>query len=233
MAKKSTGSATFQANGAITHETAEDALPTTIEAMMDADLERSAASAQALDTDEWDLDALRLSQDFEADLGGKKLLTTVPVRKPKKQEFFRVHPDKEWRFPTAILEVEEDRECFLVAPELRDLLGTDLKQVQLYTALSRSGVLFLWPVRLPAGRQRTSGWLTSAHEAAQVAQRQWIRVTANMDLGAYDIFEATGHFPEPAWPASLRFPDVLKIAFKDRFIQEISHPVLRELRGEA
>jgi hypothetical protein len=40
-----------------------------------------------------DLSAFRLSQDFAADLGVKKLLLKVPVRKPGRQEFFRVHPD--------------------------------------------------------------------------------------------------------------------------------------------
>ena len=29
---------------------------------------------------------------------------------------------------------------------------------------------------------------------------KWVRVTANMSLGAYEIFEASGDLPEPVWP---------------------------------
>ena len=41
-----------------------------------------------------DFNALRLSQDYTQAAGVEKLLTTVPVRKPNKTEFVRVHPDR-------------------------------------------------------------------------------------------------------------------------------------------
>ena len=40
-----------------------------------------------------DLMSLRLDQSYADTVGVKKLLTTVPVRKPHRQEFVRVHPD--------------------------------------------------------------------------------------------------------------------------------------------
>jgi hypothetical protein len=39
------------------------------------------------------LSALRLDQSYADSSGVKKLLTTVPVRKPNRQDFVRVHPD--------------------------------------------------------------------------------------------------------------------------------------------
>lgn len=65
-----------------------------------------------------DLSKLRLSQDFAATVGVKKLLTTVPVRKPNGQEFVRVHPGEEYRLQTAVLELKVERETYLVASEL-------------------------------------------------------------------------------------------------------------------
>jgi hypothetical protein len=62
----------------------------------------------------FDLDSLRLSQNFGSIIGVQKLLTTVPVRRPHRQEFIRVHPDELWRVQTAVLEVKEDRETYLV-----------------------------------------------------------------------------------------------------------------------
>jgi hypothetical protein len=60
-----------------------------------------------------DLSKLRLSQAFTESVGTKKLLTTVPVRKPGNQEFVRVHPDAEYRGPFAVIELKEDREYYL------------------------------------------------------------------------------------------------------------------------
>ena len=53
---------------------------------------------------------LRLTQDFGAELGVKRALVTVPVRKPGKQDFFRVHPDEDYQLQTAVIEVKGERE---------------------------------------------------------------------------------------------------------------------------
>ena len=50
-----------------------------------------------------------------------------------------------------------------------------------------------------------------------MATRRWIRITANLSLGAYEVFEAAANIPEPTWP-DLSFPDLLKIAFRDRLV---------------
>lgn len=63
-----------------------------------------------------DISALRLPQNFGSMIGVKKVLTTVPVRKPTRQEFVRVHHAESWQLQTAVLEVKEDREHFLIAP---------------------------------------------------------------------------------------------------------------------
>ena len=55
---------------------------------------------------------LRLSQDFEATVGVKKALLTVPARKPDRQWFIRIHPDESWRLTTAVLEDKAERETY-------------------------------------------------------------------------------------------------------------------------
>jgi hypothetical protein len=49
--------------------------------------------SQTLPPNPFDPANLRLSQSFVETAGVKKLLTTVPVRKPSAQDFVRVHPD--------------------------------------------------------------------------------------------------------------------------------------------
>lgn len=178
------------------------------------------------------LDKLKLSQDFAANLGVKKLLTTVPVRKPSGQEFIRVHPDESYRLQTAVLELKDDRETYLVAPELWGDLPGELKPVALFTTVNRQGVVFLWAVKLPGEDGRIDEWNRSALEAADLAAQRWVRVKANMSLGAYEIFEANGELSDPKWP-EVDFTTLLRTAFKHRFIDSTEHPVIQRLRGLA
>lgn len=182
-------------------------------------------------TDPFDLTKLRLSQDFAATLGVKKALLTVPVRKPGRQDFFRVHPGEGWHLETVILELKEERETYLVDRDLWGQLPGDLIPKVLYTVINRQGVLMLWPIRLPGADGRHDEWNRSALEAAEMAQNQWVKVAANMALGAYELFQAVADIPEPEWPETT-FQEILRVAFKDRFIRSLDHPVVRRLRGE-
>jgi hypothetical protein len=180
----------------------------------------------------FNVEKLRLSQDFGAKVGVKKALLTVPVRKPDRQWFVRVHPDENYRIQTAILEIKEDRETYLVDPALWSDLPGEIVPTELFAAMNRQNALFLWPVQLPGEDGRQMEWHRSAAEAAGMAMKQWIKVQANMSLGAYEVFAATGELPDPEWP-DLSFESILQIAFKNHYIDTPDHPVLRRLRGEA
>jgi hypothetical protein len=177
--------------------------------------------------------SLRLSQDFTADLGVKKALITVPVRKPDKAWFFRVHPDEAYRLQTYVIELKEERETYLVARPLWSQLAAEsaFSPRVIYTAINRQGVVFLYPIRLPGPDGKLDDWSRSALEAAQRAQTNWVRVAANLSLGAYDVFEATAELPEPQWPEQ-SFQELLGVGFKDRLIDSLEHPVIRKLRGQ-
>ena len=99
------------------------------------------------------------------------------------------------------------------------------------TTINRQGVVFLWPLKLPDDTGRSNRWHDSAMDAAERAAKSWIRLQADMSLGAYQLFEAQGDLPDPEWPEE-SFRDLLAIAFKDRYIDTLDHPVLQRLRGE-
>lgn len=181
--------------------------------------------------DPFDPAALRLDQIFTDGTAVKKLLTTIPVRKPSRQDFVRVHPDVAYRLsPAAIIELKDDRETYLVTPSIAPDLVGELVAATIYTAINRQGVVHLWPVQLPAPDGKRNAWHRSAEAAADVAMRRWVRLTANMSLGAYEIFEASANIPEPTWP-ELPFSELLKIAFRDRLVDRSDHPVILQLRG--
>ena len=185
---------------------------------------------QSVSTDPFDVDSLRYSQDFASSIGVKKLLTTVPVRKPDSQAFVRVHPDEAYRLETAVLELKEDREIYLVDKRLwRELPGEIIPKV-LFTYITRQGVVSLWPIRLPGEDGRIDDWNRSALEAAHKAMGSWIRVVSNRSLGGYELLQAVGDIPDPSWPEH-SFQELLRVAFKGRFVRDLEHPALLRLRG--
>jgi hypothetical protein len=173
---------------------------------------------------------LRLSQNFEDVIGVKKVLTAVPVRNPDRQSFVRVHTDPAYRLATWVLELKAERETYLVEPCLIPDLPGDVIPKEIFTAVTRQGVVFLWPIRLPDAQGRRNSWSDSALEAAKAAMEKWVRIVPNMVLGGYDLYTATAAMPEPEWP-DLKFSELLRIAFKDKFIRSLDHPVVQNLRG--
>jgi hypothetical protein len=175
--------------------------------------------------------SLRLDQSFADTVGVEKPLITVPVRKPLSQEWVRVHSDANFRLtPAAIIEVKEDREVYLVTRDIVPAVPGEYATVTLFTAISRQGTLFLWPVKLPSGQRRQNEWHRSAAEAAERAMKKWSRVTANMSLGAYEVAHAIGDLPEPVWPKH-SFQEILEVAFRDRLVDRADHPLLQRLQG--
>ena len=74
--------------------------------------------------------------------------------------------------------------------------------------------------------------MRSAREAAEMAMGQWIRLKANMDLGAYEITLAESVMAEPVWP-ELSFQEFVRIAYRDRMVTSLDHAVVKRLRGQA
>ena len=196
-------------------------------------LAMSGADVVKPEADPFDVTSLRLSQDFASVVGVKKLVTTIPVKKPSKEWFVRTHPDPAYWLQTAVVELKEDRETYLVAPGLWPELVSDptFSPRELVTAINRQGVLLLWPIRLPGADGKLDDWSRSGLDAANEAKSRWVRITANMSLGAYDVAVASGQVGEPEWPG-IAFQEIIRIAFRDKMISEWKHPVLRRLRGE-
>jgi hypothetical protein len=185
-----------------------------------------------------DVAALRIDPDNLAPFMRRPKQLVVPVRKPNRTWFIRVHPDAGYHYATYLLELKDDagkgtQEMYLVHQDLwPDLTGEPtFTPWVLHTAVSRQGDYFLWPIRAPRPDGRRDDWSATAREAAALAQKSWVRVLANMTLGAYDVLEASAKLPEPVWP-SASFDELVNRAFRDTFIASEDHPVLKKLRGD-
>jgi len=181
-----------------------------------------------------DLTKLKVPQNFAESASVRKALIQVLVRKPHKQEFVRVHPDESMRILTAILELKDAQETFLVMPEIAEQLSGEVSTKLLVTAVNRQGVPFLWALNYDGGEStfKKNHWNESALTAASMAQKKWVRVVSNHSQGAYDVYEATATLAEPEWPEQ-SFKEILKIAFKDNLIDSVDHIAIKRLRGLA
>lgn len=196
-----------------------------------ADVSSNTAVDSVTPPDPFDPSQFAASSSVQGDIGVIKMLVTCPVRKPSKQEFVRVHPGAEYQLRAHILELKEERETYLVMPELAAALPGETRTVNLRLTVSRQGAVFLWPVAEPRIDGRETGWGTSARGAAAAAETHWVRIIANMAQQAYDVNVAPGALGTPIWPDKT-MRDILQVAFGESFIiRDAGHPVIKRLMG--
>lgn len=197
-------------------------------------LDDQADGGSAPRPDPFDLDALRLAPDLDA-FDVEKILTTVPVRRPGKNEFFRVRDDDDFVIDGYVLEHESemDRTMFWVAPDLRSALVEHLRKVRLFTCIDKRSNVFLWPAKLPTvdGSAAARSWYLSGLRAAEEAKKLWVKITGNKSIGAYDVHVALGDLGDPQWYEHT-FAELIELAFHDKVIDSMDHAVIREINGE-
>lgn len=165
----------------------------------------------------------------------ERVLVSIAARRPTRQEFIRVNPNPELSIDGSVIEFTgpSGREDYWVPPGLRAAAPDELKPVRIFVAMSKQGVLFLWPARLPSpDNQIGRRWHESALAGAELAKTHWVKIAGNRAAGAYDVVKASGDLGEPEWP-DMDLGELLRLAFGDgRVIDAPDHDVLRSLRGE-
>jgi hypothetical protein len=173
-------------------------------------------------------------QSLAAAAGVQKHLTELAVTTPNKAWWVRRHPDPEYAFDAWVIELKDEQETYLVLPHLWPALTGEatFKPKTFYLAVTMQGKPFLWGVRRPADdTKEPDRWMRAPLAAVNLAKEKWTRITWNEVTRQHDVktCESTA---EPEWP-DLPLRELLKLAFKDYVIDNLDHPVLRRLRGEA
>lgn len=179
---------------------------------------------------DFDLEKLKIDQSFLDLAGGKTVQLTVPIRKPKKQLYFRAHADQKYSLTVYFLEREgEMNETYILSPNLPEA-AEEAKPVTLVGCITNNGTFFFWPLALPDADGKLLECHRSAHVAANIAKSQWIRMFWDKELRSYKIKYPEETFPDPAWPEQSA-EELFEIAFKNKIISDRNHPVLKQLRG--
>lgn len=156
--------------------------------------------------------------------------STMQVRKSKKGEFIRIHPDGEERLEGATtleLVSAKSREIYLVMGEwaIPDDILDLVDSINLYRAVNHNGSEFLYFFK-----QSTNDWSLSAGIVVRSAMEKWVRPRANMAAQSYDITTAPVPLPDPTW-SNHSFTALLTTAFQGRLITSPDHHVVRFLQG--
>lgn len=186
----------------------------------------------AAPVDPFDVEALKAAPPTVS--AAEHVLVSVAARRPNRQEFFRVHPDPAYRVDATVLEYEgvDGRQIYFIPPAMRSYVPEEAKAVRIFTCVSKQGVLFLWPAKLPSADGMGRSWHESALAIAEKAEGQWVKMVGNRLAGAYEAFVANGDLGLPQWPTE-PLGDLLRKAFSgERLIDSPDHDVLRALRGE-
>ena len=183
-------------------------------------------------TDPFDVAALRAAPPSVAVT--EHVLVKVTARRPSRQEFFRVRPEPEFTIDGTVIEFQgpNGKEDYWLPPSLRHVAPEDTKAVRIFTCVSKAGVVFLWPARLPSPDGSGRTWHESALAVADLAKGAWVKMVGNRSAGAYEAFAATGDLGMPQWPDH-DLGGLLRLAFGgERLIESQDHDVLRSIRGE-
>jgi hypothetical protein len=179
---------------------------------------------------------LRLHHDFLAEGGTKPLLLRVTVTPPDKLWYIRVHRDPEYTRTCELLELKVGvgKEWYWLHPKVLALLPTKVQKRivvrSLATAINRSGTLFLWPLTVPTPG-RVNRWAESALDCYKLGKTKWVSMEANTNPGAgyYDVTTAPDGWEEPDWSGLPPMNELLKIAFKDTFIDTADHAIVTQI----
>jgi hypothetical protein len=179
---------------------------------------------------ELDVDRLRIDQDFGAHIQTRRKALVVPVGRPDKQSWIHLHPDPKEQWSVGMLDDTVNRRHYVVDPDILPEITADLVPKLLVPYATRQGSVGLWAIRLPDESGRIDTFNESALAIVREYPAQWIRVLTNQETRSYDVLECEVEVPTPKFPeGGIRY--LLKIAFRNRVIQTLDHPVLKALRG--
>jgi hypothetical protein len=169
----------------------------------------------------------------DAALGVRELLVSVPYRPPSREQFIRVHPDPAYRCPGGLIELKDDGESYWVDPALWPHLAGEPTFVRrlIVTTVTRQALAFLWGLQLPGNDGRSSDWVAVPLEAARAAETHWVKLYWDQSQRRHRINVSEHIDDEPQWPTQT-FRELIRLAFKERVITILDHPILKRLRGE-
>ena len=103
--------------------------------MSDSKSPDTKSAEQQSTEEEIDFDEISAKYAHQPDAAQESEFSTIPVRNPKNDEFFRVHPDEEFTKVINVIQYKTENEFYLIKESVRQQLGYEscFKVMKLYT----------------------------------------------------------------------------------------------------
>jgi hypothetical protein len=182
-----------------------------------------------------DLPGFNLAE-FEAqatgndDISVTREITSIPVKKPNNQQWFKIHPKIQCKVKVFEWE-EENKALYLVKTKALPYFEGLLSTVVLYLGMFPNGSVFLFPVRQRENSGNWNPWHVSQYEAVKKARKDWIRMQSDKPSQGYLTFKASGKLTDIPWP-DLELEKIMEIAFRERIIANGDHPIVKHMLGK-
>jgi hypothetical protein len=189
--------------------------------------------------DPWNLTAARNRQKKDRRV---KVVTSYSVSpRPRKGAYFRINPDPEYQLFTLLYIAKDEngmeREVYFIDWNFADeLLATEFavffQPVKLYLAIERHTTKpYIHYVKYPLEGEKDNEWWESARYIVELASADWIQPYRPLGGRGYDFRPRQCEIPDPDWPTT-SFGEILKIAFRGRFIDSWDHEIMKDLQGK-
>lgn len=163
----------------------------------------------------------------------ENLLMDVRFTKPKNRQFIRTHPGDLARNNNSYGFLEDNdfgKTTYIVSQNIFEQFRSYCFRAKLVTCIDRQGRVFLWPLKIDKNKKENS-WNRSARDAALLAETNWLsKLPHYSGAKSYEFQKAAGNLGEPDWP-STDFDDLMRIALKNYYIHDQTHPVIQKLLG--
>src|ERR1035441_6258770 len=163
----------------------------------------------------------------DAEGGGSRTQTVIPVQMPNKQWWVRCHPDPAMTVPVDILVVNADGhdKLYFLDPTVGfpDELDRFVCEARITRSITSTGTEFFL-----LAKQSAKSPKDSTRAVVNEARKRWIRVSWNPTAKGYDIESARSLRREPVWSATT-LDELLEKAFGDNYIDRADHFVVNNL----
>lgn len=161
----------------------------------------------------------------------------VEVQRPPKGQFFTVQPetDKPWQNRAFYFLMElEGRDPLIVAPDIAKAKQDEedtIRPVLLVRYVTMTGEEALWAVKLDRPDGRSNAWNVSALNILEIATSgKWVRIVSMRKHYRHQVSKKTFEQVPPKF-TDRSFQELVNIAFKDRVVADLEHPIWEELEN--
>jgi hypothetical protein len=163
-------------------------------------------------------------------IGGRRIRSVIPVRRPKPNEFVRAHPDTESYTMLYLYEVDRD-ETYYVQKEMVNFFTNGIVAKLITVAVNQWNHAFLWPVPNNDARTLRNSFNQSHRRAYHEAKTKWIKMYREEGADLYTVVEAVGNLPPPQFPEE-PFDQLLEVGFRGKIVNRPDHDVILGQAGK-